>query len=191
MLRQGKIGGKAYSTIAAVGHSYGSIQVQALTQTPGLVDHAVLTGFSADGSATAMSLSSLAYAPARAVFPDRFGPTSGLSLAHEYLVSSVAQASQMNFLYWPFYPAAAAALARETEQPVTQGVLMTFGSIPAPAPKYKGTVAVVTGEKDFIFCSGNCYNVPTGMNISSIPAGVQAIYPAASRFETYLPANTG
>jgi hypothetical protein len=191
MLRQGKIGGKAYSTIAAVGHSYGSIQVQALTQTPGLVDHAVLTGFSADASATATSLASLAYAPARSVFPHRFGKHSKHSLAHGYLVSSVAQASQINFLYWPFYPTAAATLARKTEAPVTQGVLMTFGSIPAPAPKYTGSVAVVTGEKDFIFCGGNCYNVPAGMNVSSIPAGVRAIYPAASNFTTYIPANTG
>jgi hypothetical protein len=29
------------------------------------------------------------------------------------------------------------------------------------------------------------------MNVSSIPAGVQAIYPAASNFTTYIPANTG
>jgi hypothetical protein len=40
MLRQGKVGKKAYSTIISVGHSYGSVQTNALTRTPGLIDHA-------------------------------------------------------------------------------------------------------------------------------------------------------
>jgi hypothetical protein len=86
---------------------------------------------------------------------------------------------------------AAATLARKTEQPVTQGVLFTFGSITAAAPDFKGSVAVVTGQNDFIFCTGNCYAVPEGSGLSSIPAGAKMLYPAASKFTTYVPANTG
>jgi pimeloyl-ACP methyl ester carboxylesterase len=153
LLRQGKIGGKTFSKIVSVGHSYGSIQTNALTQTPGLVDHAVLTGFTANTSSFALHLGSAAYTPARAVFPARFGSQSNLSLAHGYLVSGLPQTSQMNFLFYPFYPTAAALLARKTEQPVTQGVLFTFSSIPGPAPGFTGSVAVVTGQTDFIFCS--------------------------------------
>lgn len=190
-LRQGKIGNKAFKTIISVGHSYGSVQTNALTQMPGLIDHAVLTGFSANTTGTPLYLASAAYTPARAVFPDRFGPHSNLSLAHGYLVTAAPQTSQINFLYYPFYSTAAATLARATEQPVTQGVLFTFGSIAQPAPAFKGSVAVVTGQNDFIFCSGNCYAVPPGSNLSSIPDGVQALYPGASKFTTYVPANTG
>jgi hypothetical protein len=90
-----------------------------------------------------------------------------------------------------------------------QGVLFTFGAISAPVPAYTGTVAVVTGDKDFIFwyaalaivlaiadnacCSeGNCYAVPpNATKMTSILDSVQMLYPAASNFTTYLPVNTG
>lgn len=49
MLRAGEIGGRAYSKIVAVGHSYGSIQTQAITAiAPTAVDGVVLTGYSAN-----------------------------------------------------------------------------------------------------------------------------------------------
>ena len=47
MLRNGEIGGTKFSKIVGVGHSYGSIQVQAITATqPSALDSALLTGFS-------------------------------------------------------------------------------------------------------------------------------------------------
>lgn len=47
MLRNGDIGGTKFSNIVGVGHSYGSIQMQAITATqPTALDSIILTGFS-------------------------------------------------------------------------------------------------------------------------------------------------
>ena len=50
MLRNGAIGGQPFSKIVGVGHSYGSVQVQALTaSSPTALDAALLQGFSMNG----------------------------------------------------------------------------------------------------------------------------------------------
>lgn len=47
MLRDGEIGGQAFSNIVGVGHSYGSVQLQALTATvPTALDGVILQGYS-------------------------------------------------------------------------------------------------------------------------------------------------
>lgn len=51
MLKNGKIGGKKFTKIAGVGHSYGSVQLQSVTRNvPSALDTVVLTGFSANTS---------------------------------------------------------------------------------------------------------------------------------------------
>ena len=50
MLRSGGVGGQAFSKILGVGHSYGSIQLQALTASaPNAIDAVMLQGFSNNG----------------------------------------------------------------------------------------------------------------------------------------------
>lgn len=47
MLRHGDIGGQKFSKIVGVGHSYGSVQTQALSATlPQALDAVILQGFS-------------------------------------------------------------------------------------------------------------------------------------------------
>ena len=47
MLRDGQIGGTKFSKVVGVGHSYGSVQMQALTASaPQLLDGVLLQGFS-------------------------------------------------------------------------------------------------------------------------------------------------
>lgn len=90
----------------------------------------------------------------------------------------------------PYYSTEAINLARATEQPVTQGVLFTFGGIPGPAANYQGNVHVVTGDRDWIFCGLNCISgAPAGFD--SIPAAVTQLYPAAGSFSTYVPQEVG
>jgi pimeloyl-ACP methyl ester carboxylesterase len=187
MLRSGAMGNTSFSTIVAVGHSYGSIQINALTaQTPAPVDHVVLTGFSANATHFPAYLATTGFSPAHAVLPHRFG-----DLPSGYLVTAAPQTFQLGFLFAPGFSAAALRLARATEQPVAQGVVFTILSIPAPAPAFTGSVAVVTGRNDFVFCAGDCLLVPAGSGLSSIPDGAKALYPGASNFTTYLPENTG
>jgi hypothetical protein len=199
---------------------YGSVQLNALLAAqPTALETVVLTSFSANTSAVPLYETSTAYSTATTVFPSRFSTDE---LTNAYLVTLAPQTSQLNFLYYsvcPFarmrsmmtfgqyYTNAAANLARSTEQPVTQGVLFTFGSLPGPAPSYTGNVHVVTGEapphdqqapltseagdKDYIFCLGNCYAVPPGSGKNNVLEFVSALFPAASSFSTEVPANTG
>ena len=50
MLRSGQIGNTNFTKVIGVGHSYGSVQMQALTATvPELLDGVLLQGFSVNG----------------------------------------------------------------------------------------------------------------------------------------------
>ena len=58
MLRNGEIGGTKFSKIVGVGHSYGSVQTQALSATsPQLLNGVLLQGFSVNTYALSSSLS--------------------------------------------------------------------------------------------------------------------------------------
>ncbi|KIJ63687.1 hypothetical protein HYDPIDRAFT_92149 [Hydnomerulius pinastri MD-312] len=189
MLRAGEIGGRAYSKIVAVGHSYGSIQSQAMTAiAPTAVDGVLLSGYSANATALPLYFTSTAYSTASLVFPTRF---SNAELTNPYLVTLAPWTNQLNFWYFPYYAQGVADYARMTEQPVSQGVLFTVANNITAAEQFTGDVRVVTGAQDWIFCYSNCYAVPPDSGYASIPAGVQALYPAAHSFSTYIPANTG
>jgi len=190
MLKAGKVGGKAYNSIAAIGHSYGSVQTQTITQrVPDAFDTVILTGFSTYTDYVPLYLTSTAYSPATSVAPERF-PEGTFPYDNSYLITATPYTNQLNFAYFPYFTNAAVSAARASEQPVTRGVLYTFGSFPGPAPAYTGNVHVVTGDRDWIFCGLQCFaNAPTGQ--SSIPAGVTALYPAAASFSAYVPLDVG
>ncbi|KAH7929248.1 alpha beta-hydrolase [Leucogyrophana mollusca] len=187
MLRDGSIG--KYKKIVGVGHSYGSVQSQAVTaMAPDALDGVILTGYSANTTTLPYYLASAAPSTATLVFPGRFSPSD---LPNAYLATLSPWTNQINFFYFPYYSQAANDRARMTEQPVTQGVLFTIGTNTKPATDFKGPVRVVTGDKDWIFCLNDCYAVPVGSSERNIPEFVKQLYPAASAFDTYIPANTG
>ncbi|CAD6581137.1 MAG: hypothetical protein CYPHOPRED_001494 [Cyphobasidiales sp. Tagirdzhanova-0007] len=186
MLQNGKIGGKKYSKLAAVGKF--SVQLNYITQTlPKAFDTVVLTGFSANTTAVPLYQTSAAYSTASIVAPSRFPATQ---FTNAYLITLSAWTNQLNFAWFGHYSNDAINLARATEQPVTQGVLFTFGALSGKAPMYKGNVHVVTGDRDWIFCELNCiFGAPPG--VASIPALVSEYYPSAASFSTYIPAEVG
>jgi hypothetical protein len=107
-----------------------------------------------------------------------------------YLVSSDLTALQYAFLYPGNYDIGIALAGETTKQPVTTGELLTIGSSPSSSP-FTGPVLVFTGEFDVPFCGGNCYGKLEGSNVQSIPAGVKAAFPSASKFEAYVQPGTG
>lgn len=186
MLRNStEIGGKKWNKIVGIGHSYGSVQTQAVSAaTPELYDAVILQGFSANATFLPRYLEAAAYSIARDVLPDHLSnkPTTWLA------TGSIAS-DQQGFFYFPYYSQASFDLARKTEQPVTLGSLFTVGVSAMPAPGFSKPVQVVTGAKDFIFTGSNAY---AGANGMSIPAEVgPMLYPNSKGFETYIPANTG
>ncbi|KZP02488.1 alpha/beta-hydrolase [Athelia psychrophila] len=189
MLRNGNIGGQKFSKVVGVGHSYGSIQMQALSATlPSALDGIILQGFSANLTAGPLFWTSGAFSIATEVFPDRFSKSE---LTNGYLVTLAPQTNQFNYFYYPWYTQAAFEHTRATEQPVSQAVLFTLTTIIQPATSFKGPVHVVTGAKDFIFCLGNCYAIAADSGKESLLDYVQELYPVTSKFSTYIPADTG
>ncbi|KAH9837855.1 alpha beta-hydrolase [Rhodofomes roseus] len=189
MLRSGDIGGQKFDKIVGVGHSYGSVQVQAITaHVPTALDAALLQGFSNNGTGQGPFLAGGSYSIATEVFPDRF---SADELTNAYLVTAVPQANQFDFFYFPYFSAAAFNLTRATEQPATQGVLFTQTAIMGTAHEFTGPVHVVTGAQDLPFCYRDCYAVPPDAKYPNIPAYAQELYPKTSNFSVYIPANTG
>jgi len=178
------VGGRQHDKIVGVGHSYGSIQTQAVTmEYPQLLDGAVLTGFSTNSSNLPGYLQAASYSIANKIFPDRLA-----SKPDTWLVTGSNASDIMGFFYPPYYSEASFDLSRSTEQPVTLGSLFTVGKVGGEATNFTGPVHVVNGAKDFIFCDSNCY---AGKNGSDIPSEVKQLYPQARNFTTYIAENTG
>ncbi|KZP14790.1 hypothetical protein FIBSPDRAFT_867917, partial [Athelia psychrophila] len=193
MLRNGSITsqGHNFTKVIGVGHSYGSIQAEALTAiAPNLFDGVILTGFSVNATGLPVGLAGLAFKTATEVAPDRFSPAE---LSDGYLAPANSYSYQWTFLHYPGFTPATVARVQATEQPVTVGVLYTFAGLVQPAPNFAGPVHVVTGANDFIFCLANCYAVPSGSNQTNMLDFVQELYPKVTpdKFSTYIPASTG
>ncbi|TKY91045.1 hypothetical protein EX895_001044 [Sporisorium graminicola] len=179
-----QVGGKRHRKIVGVGHSYGSIQTQAVTQqTPELLDAAVLTGYTSNATNLPAYLHAASYSIANRIFPSRLANKPA-----QWLVTGSNASDILAFFYPPFYSQASFDLSRSTEQPVTLGSLFTVGAVGGKADNFTGPVQVVNGAKDFIFCSSNCYAGPDGKDI---PSGVQGLYPKASNFTSYIAEDTG
>ncbi|THV02056.1 hypothetical protein K435DRAFT_853171 [Dendrothele bispora CBS 962.96] len=57
------------------------------------------------------------------------------------------------------------------------------------ALNYTNPLLVVTGDRDYFMCGGNC-NVTDG-DFPSRPAAVAGLFPAVNNFTVYIPENTG
>ncbi|GJE91974.1 alpha/beta hydrolase [Phanerochaete sordida] len=189
MLRNGDIGNMKFNKIVGIGHSYGSVQTQALSAaSPDLLNAVLLQGFSMNSTGQGVFLPGGDYQPAVAVAPNRF---ANKGIANAYVVNQSPYTNQLDFFYFPYFSDAALQRSYDTEQPATQGVLFTQAAIMQNATGFRGPVHVVTGAQDLPFCNRDCYAVPRGSPFPNIPAYVKMLYPNARNFSVYIPANTG
>lgn len=152
LLRTGAIAGHSFKHVIGVGHSYGSIQTQAVTEKyPQDFDAVVLTGFTTSVTGMPIAFSSQDLAIASEVLPTRFA-----GLSNGYLVTSQIQGIQFLFFRAPSFDPALLNLADLTKQTLTVGELISSRS-PSVAPKFSGAVDVVVGENDVPDCQGNCF----------------------------------
>ncbi|KZO91747.1 alpha/beta-hydrolase [Calocera viscosa TUFC12733] len=185
LLHQGGIGGKAYSSVLGVGHSYGSIQLTAASVfVPNLLSALVLTGFSANASSFGQVLTSMAFSRADESQPDRFTGLPG-----SYIIPGLPQSNQINFLYYPFYDPDVAVYSYANVEPITQGVLFTLSALTGGQSNFTGPVHLVTGDRDWIFCGSQCGVKPDGNH--TILELTDIVFPKSSNFSVYSPANTG
>lgn len=185
ILRQLKNGtaveGRQFDRIVGVGHSYGSIQVQALTAAaPELLDGAVLTGYSSSTGGLSQFLVSSNLIPAREALPDRLGDRPPV-----WLATADIAADTQNFFWPPNYSAEAAQQARaQGADAVSLGTLLSMASVAKPASNFTGPVFVISGQHDLPFCSGDC---TTGDKLQN----VKMMYPQTSNFTTSIVPESG
>lgn len=80
-----------------------------------------------------------------------------------------------------------AEAAEATKQTFTLAEMLTLGLIAEPAASFNGSVFVIDGENDFIFCQANC-SFPT----NQAALVLEKLYPAASNSsQSYIIPNTG
>lgn len=205
-IRDGKVDGvPAPQKIAHVGHryvsglryplacttdtsvhvcSFGSELTMGLSvMAPNLTDAVVLTGFSSNSSFQTQTFANFNSQLAKFNQPDRFG-----DLAPGFLTWINNQSNQFAFLYPTGFEPSILTFSESTKYPYTVGEILTQGG-GSIAKEFKGSVLVLTGVEDAIFCGGNCYS--TGGVGASIPDAVAKAFPVASAFETYLPTSTG
>ncbi|CZS89775.1 uncharacterized protein RAG0_01042 [Rhynchosporium agropyri] len=209
-----------FTKVVHVGHSFGSAQTYSLANLyPNLTDGIILTGFSMNASFVGLFASGGNFQLASKNQPLRFSNATGeqvqtvldmyaeplldyiapvdlsnlpapQGLPNGYMVSSNAEANKYLFLKPKYYDAGLLALAERTKQPVTQGEILTLGSL-VMANNYNGPVMVITGDADLPYCGSDC--LATGGAAASIPAQVKKNFPnvADGNFTAVVQPNTG
>ncbi|TVY87748.1 hypothetical protein LAWI1_G006511 [Lachnellula willkommii] len=181
-LKNGTISNIQPTTVIGTGHSYGSVLVQGITaKYPSSLNTAILTGFSVNSTGSSPFSTGLNLAIASQNQPLRF---SGLS--NGYLVSSTSISNQIAFLHAQNFDPNMLSLAEATKGLVTFGELFTEMGVIAPAANFTGSVAVVNGDSDLPFCTGNC-SYPTNL----AQAAITSLYPQSNVTGTYLAPLTG
>ncbi|KIW13126.1 hypothetical protein PV08_08313 [Exophiala spinifera] len=176
-----------FDKIVHVGHSFGSIQTYALARDePELSSGIVLTGFSATGAYIPYfllggNLISAADVPS-------FATTYGAG----YLVPGDASGVHTNFLAPGQFDPEILDFAFATGQPVSVGELLTVGSASAGVNSFAGPVLVISGERDLVFCGGNCLPpTSSGNGTVNLIAEVQGAFPGAKPFDAFVVPGAG
>ncbi|KAF5319830.1 hypothetical protein D9611_012839 [Ephemerocybe angulata] len=176
--------GNQFNQVVGIGHSYGSVTLLSLVGKYGnVLDAAILTGFTAGGGLGLTAFAAVGWTIAAQQNPKRFG-----SLPTSYMTTEGISNSQSFFFRYGNYETAVLQAAEATKATATLGELFTGAA--NPALNYTNPVFIVTGDKDYPFCGGNCYQKINGANLVDAS---KVVFPAVpeSKFSTFIPAETG
>ncbi|KAH6716910.1 hypothetical protein BKA61DRAFT_671380 [Leptodontidium sp. MPI-SDFR-AT-0119] len=183
---------RAFNKIIHVGCSMGSLMANVLNvEYPTDVDATILTGFSKQWVTVIPGFTLTAgLLPAQLVQPSH-------SLLLGYLQASSESGVEYLLFYGPpgvNYDPAFIHQDYEKRDTLTVGEAASSALIPT-AHRYTGSVFVMTGQQDVVFCGsfgfqgggpGNC-----GVGAYSILAQTQTLYPHASNYSWYAVPNSG
>ncbi|GIZ49301.1 hypothetical protein CKM354_001233300 [Cercospora kikuchii] len=180
---------QSFDKIVYTGHSYGSLIGNALAlQHPEDVDTYVFTGFSLDALQGATGFALLpGFLPAAVVAPERFG-SDDLG----YLLATNEEGAKKVFYYGDYdEDIFSEDFAGRQAVPLSEIATVPLGQL--PAPEYQGSVFVLNGNQDAIFCVGlldTLLGVP-GDCSNGYAERVKDGYPKAKAFGSHITANTG
>ncbi|CAE6377662.1 unnamed protein product [Rhizoctonia solani] len=191
---------RQYSKVLGIGHSFGAIQLTGIAaRYPTDLDAVILTGYTPSMASVGMSftgwLQTLAKEqPDMAVRSRWTSLPSGSTIMSDssYLGTGSPSADRFAFFADGFYDEEAFKIAYDSKQTHTLGEFLTIAEpVSKPAPEYKGHVFVVTGEKDLIFCGGNCLQKPARASGDTLLDDTKTFYPNAASFSSYVPPGAG
>ncbi|CAE6389761.1 unnamed protein product [Rhizoctonia solani] len=181
---------KKYSKVLGIGHSFGAIQLTGVAaQYPSDLDAVILTGYTPSMASVGISFTGWLQTLANMAIRSRWAslPSGSTIMSdHGYLGTGSPSADRFAFFAEGSYDEGAFKLAHDTKQAHTLGEFLTIAEpVSKPATDYKGHVF---GEKDLIFCGGNCWQKPITTPGDSLLDDTKTLYPNAARFSTYVPA---
>ncbi|KAG9086476.1 hypothetical protein FRC06_003067 [Ceratobasidium sp. 370] len=197
-----------FSKVVGIGHSFGAIQLTGIANKyPDDLEAVILTGYTPSMVSVPLAFTGWAITLAKDQ-PDSTIRSRWMSLPNgankyindlSYWGTGSPSADRFAFFAEGNYDegksllvASAFTQAYNTKQTFTMGEFMTIAEpVSQPAPNYKGDVFVVTGEKDLIFCGGNCNQPPTTTSGNSLLDDTKPLYPNAKSFMTYVPPGAG
>ncbi|KAF8901328.1 Alpha/Beta hydrolase protein [Gymnopilus junonius] len=175
--------GIPFQQIVGIGHSLGSLQLAGVAAKYGnLLNATVLTGFTPFTGAFNTAMAAFGLTIASVQNPSRFK-----SLESSYLATGTISNDQQPFFLFPFFDPNVLRSASETKQTSTIGEYLTLGA--NVASNYTNPVLVVTGDKDYIFCGGDCYQPFAGFD--NLVLSAKVLFPNVAKFNYSIPANTG
>ncbi|KAF6742460.1 hypothetical protein DFP72DRAFT_1105911 [Ephemerocybe angulata] len=173
---------KHFNRVVGVGHSYGSVTLFGLVEKYGnVLDAMVLTAFAPLGGFAFSAFAAVGWTIASVGDPKRFG-----SLPSSYMISEGLSNDQHSFFRYGNYEPAVLRSAFNAREASTLGEVLSAGG--GPALNYTNPLLIVTGDKDYPNCGGNCYQKFSGVNLVEAS---KVVFPAVTKFATYIPAETG
>ncbi|KAG9120191.1 hypothetical protein FRC07_004404 [Ceratobasidium sp. 392] len=192
---------KKFSKIVGIGHSFGAMQLTGIANKyPDDLEAVILTGYAPSMVTVPLAFTSwaitLAKEQADATIRSRWMslPDGANKYTNDlaYWGTGSPSADRFAFFAEGNYDEGAFKQAYDTKQTFTMGEFLTIAEpVSQPAPNYKGDVFVVTGEKDIIFCGGNCNQKPTTTEGNSLLDDTKTLYLNAKSFMTYVPPGAG
>lgn len=149
-LRNGDIGGRKFSKIAFVGHSFGSVLGNSHSTTyPDDIDALILSGYTKFIKPTLPGIAITPLVLPASLVSDRF---SDLALGYFAMSNEDGRISLLFTNDQSEWPEEMIALDKETYQTVTVGEFISAIFSTNVANDYTGPVQVITGHKDQVFC---------------------------------------
>ena len=187
MLRSGAFPNQKhkFEKVVGIGHSFGSAQTYMVSNSyTSDFDAIVLTGFSMD-----LSFVGLFIAGANFVLAKENGDENLMAYPDGYLVSSGINANEYLFFKPHYFDPDLLQVVEDNKKPLAVGEALTLPSL-VVENAYAGPVLVIDGDADLAYCGGDCAN--TGdLALPNIGATVNASFPKASSFASYVQPNAG
>ncbi|KAL5492121.1 hypothetical protein ACEPAI_3568 [Sanghuangporus weigelae] len=112
------------------------------------------------------------------------------TLSSAYTTSANIINIQQIFFLYPEFTRMSLEFIQDHKGVFTIVELLTISeAISQEAPEFNGYVLVVSGDKDFIVCGGNCFQATDGSE--NLLEASQKLFPSASNFSINIPARTG